>query len=124
MIIYKCLCCEKMWRTTNKIVCPFCNSENVEIVEFVLFDNWEVNMDVTFKVRGTYSDRAVACFVEMTLGTGGPLAWDDDDNGAPFFVDDKWVLHSNDFWLRKIDEQPPDEESEKRRDDDSAHHRT
>jgi hypothetical protein len=74
------------------------------------------SLDATFKVRQNHSDRAVACFVEMALGTSGPYAWEDDDEGAPFWreTEQKWELHNNNFWLRKVKEDPPDEESESR----------
>lgn len=77
-------------------------------------------LDAIFKVRGRHSDRAVACRVAMCLGVGAPLAWEDGDEGAPFWQEDsggegKFQLNpGNDYWLRKIDEGPPDEESKSR----------
>lgn len=69
--------------------------------------------DFTFKVRGKWSDRSVACRVAMCIGVGDPLAWNDDDNGPPYWQDGRWQLNpGNDYWLRKIDEQPPDEISQ------------
>jgi hypothetical protein len=68
--------------------------------------------EITFKVRGKWSERAVACRLAMCLGIGNPLAWHDGDEGSPFWHEDdqKWqVDNSNNYWLRKIDETEPDE---------------
>ncbi len=69
-----------------------------------------------FKVRGNWPERAVACRVAMCLGVAGPLAWEDDDEGAPFLSESageaRWQLdQSNDYFLRKVGETEPDEVS-------------
>lgn len=72
--------------------------------------------ELTFKVRGKWSDRAVACRVAMCFGVGNPLAWEKGDQGAPFWHEDgqKWQLdQGNDYWLRWIVEAAPDEISKK-----------
>ena len=72
--------------------------------------------ELTFKVRGKWTERSVACRVAMCLGQGSPLAWETGDSGAPFWHsdDEKWQLNQgNDYWLRKIDETEPDEISKK-----------
>jgi len=52
----------------------------------------------------------------MCLGVANPLAWEDGDEGAPFWKEDdqKWQVDTgNDYWLRKIDESEPDDISKK-----------
>jgi hypothetical protein len=73
-------------------------------------------IDAYFKVRGNWSDRAVACRVAMALGVSGPLAWEEGDEGYPHWRPEagnegKWDVCGNDYWLRKIDEGEPDEVS-------------
>lgn len=62
-----------------------------------------------FRVRQKrWSHRAVACRVAMCLGTGDPLAWDENDEGAPFWDADnkKFQLDSgNNWWLRFVEER-------------------
>lgn len=65
--------------------------------------------ELTFKVRGKWSDRGVACRIAMCLGVSNPLAWEDGDEGAPFWKEEelKWQLDpGNDYWLRKVVDGP------------------
>lgn len=65
--------------------------------------------ELTFKVRGKWSDRGVACRIAMCLGVSNPLAWKDGDEGAPFWKEEeqKWQLDpGNDYWLRKVVDGP------------------
>ena len=65
---------------------------------------------IEFKVskRSNWSPRFVACRVAQCIGTGDPLAWEDGDQGPPFWEPDeeRWTINSgNDFWLRIVREE-------------------
>jgi hypothetical protein len=70
----------------------------------------EPEWGITFVVRGNWLGREVACRIMQCLGKGGPHAWEDGDQGEPFWREDeeKWEFGGNSYWLRKLGETPPD----------------
>lgn len=59
---------------------------------------------VEFKIDKRYPLRLVACRIAMCLGVGGPLAFDEHDQGYPHWHEDeqKFDCKGNDWWLRKL----------------------
>ena len=64
---------------------------------------------IKFKVdRKNHSLRAVACRVAMCIGVRDPLAWEEGDDGPPFWIADEQKFQldpANDYWLRRDKEE-------------------